>query len=65
MGTRTPSEPLNSFLIVINDLTYSFLSPFLTTPMEMVALITSRICLMIYLIDITHIDHTCDKVGQN
>ena len=30
----------------------------------MVALTTSRIYLIIYLIDITHIDKICDLVGQ-
>ena len=36
----------------------------MTAPLEMVALTTSRIYLMIYLIDITNIDKICDYVGQ-
>ena len=62
MGTSAASEQLNFFQIVIYDLwpTYSFL----LAPLKMVALTTSRIYLMIYLIDITHIDKICDKVGQ-
>ena len=42
MGTSIVSEPLNFFTIVINDLstTYSFLSPFLTAPLEMATSIT-------------------------
>ena len=32
----------------------------MTVPLEMVALATSRIYLMIYLIDITYIDKICD-----
>ena len=38
-----------------------FLLPF---PLEMVTLTTSRINLMIYLIDATNIDKICDLVGQ-
>ena len=63
MGTSVASEPLNFFIIVICDLrpTYSFSPPFyMTVPLEMVALTTSRIYLMIYVIDITHIDKICD-----
>ena len=40
--------------------TYSFL----LAPLKMVALTTSRVYLMIYLIDITHVDKICDYVGQ-
>ena len=36
---------------------------FLLAPLKMVALTTSRIHLMIYLIYITHIDKRCDYVG--
>ena len=36
----------------------------MTVPLEMDALITSRIYLMIYLIDIINIDKICDEVGQ-
>ena len=57
MGTNAASEPLKSFILVIYELwpTYSF--PFcITVPLEMVALTTSRIYLMIYLISITDID---------
>ena len=48
---------------MIYDLLIVF-SPFLTVPMEMVALTTLRIYFMIYLIDITNIDKICDEVGQ-
>ena len=42
MGMRVASEPLNFFIILICELwpTYSFSSPFLTAPLEMVALTT-------------------------
>ena len=63
METSAASELLNFFIILIYDLrpTYSFSPPFcMTVPLEMVALTTSRIYLMIYLIDITHIDKICD-----
>ena len=58
MGTSAVSVPLNFFIIVIYDLcpTYSFL----LAPLKMVTLTTSQIYLMIYLIDITHIDKICD-----
>ena len=36
----------------------------MTATFEMVALTTSWIYLMIYLIDITNIDIICDQVGQ-
>ena len=36
----------------------------MTAPLDMVALTTSRIDLMIYLIDITNIDKICDEVGK-
>ena len=49
---------------MIYDLLIVFSSPFLTAPLEVVPLTTSRIYLMIYLIDITNIDKICDKVGQ-
>ena len=61
MGTSAASEPLNSLVIVIfmiYDLLIVF-SFFMTTPLDMVALTTSRIYLMIYLIDITNIDKIC------
>ena len=54
MGTSAVSEPHNFFIIVICDLF------FLLDPLKMVALTTSRIYLIIYLIDITHIDKICD-----
>ena len=62
MGTSIVGEPLNFLIIVIYDLstTYSFLSSFLTAPLEMATLITLRIYLMIYLIDITNIAKICD-----
>ena len=42
MGTKVASETLNFFIIVICELcpTYSFSSPFLNAPLEMVALTT-------------------------
>ena len=66
MGTSAASEPLNFFIIVIYDLrpTYSFLL-FMTVPFEMVAMTTSRIYLMIYLIDITNIDKYVMKLAKN
>ena len=64
MGTSGASEPLNFFIIVfIYDLLIVVSSFFMTVPLKMVALTTSRIYLMIYLIDITNID-TCDLAGQ-
>ena len=51
-------------LYMIYDLLKVSLSFFMTVPLEMVALTTSRIYLMICLIDITNIDNICDKVGQ-
>ena len=62
MGTSAVNEPLNFFIIVIMiyDLFILFSSFFLTAPMEMVALTTSQIYLMLYLIDITNIDKICD-----
>ena len=62
MGTSVATEPLNVSIIVIYDLgpTFSFLLPFLTAPLEMVALTTSEIYLMIYLMDVTSIDKTCN-----
>ena len=53
MGTSTVSEPLNFFIIVIYDLLIVFSSFFMTVPLETVVLTTSKIYLMIYLIDIT------------
>ena len=44
---------------MIYDLLIVF-SPFLTSPLEMVALTTLWIYLMIYSIDITNIDKICD-----
>ena len=53
METSAASEPLNFFIIVIYDIVvFSF---FITAPLEMVAITTSRIYLMIYFIDITNI----------
>ena len=49
---------------MIHDLLIVFSSFFMTAPLEMVALTTSRIYLMIYLIDITNIEKNCDLVGQ-
>ena len=43
MGMSAASEPLNSFIIVIYDLLIVYSSFFMTTPLEMVALTTSRI----------------------
>ena len=62
MGTSSANEPLNFFIIVIYDLcpTHSFLPFFMTSPLEMIALTTSRNYSMVYLIDITSIDKTCD-----
>ena len=64
MGTGTASEPLNSFIIVINDqiydLTIVFSSFFMPAPLEMVALTTSHIYLMIYLLDITNMEKICN-----
>ena len=62
MGTSVASEPLNSFIIVkmIYDLLIVFSSFFMTMTLEMVAFSTSRIYLIIYLIDITGIDKICD-----
>ena len=61
MGTSVASEPLNFFIIVIDDIwpTYGFLLAHL----EMVALTPSQIYLMRYLIDITthRIGHFKDK----
>ena len=37
---------------------------FMNAPLEMVALATSWIYLMIYLIDITNVDKICDSVSQ-
>ena len=49
---------------MIYDLLIVFSSIFMTAPFEMVALTTSRIYLMMYLIDITDVDKICDSVGQ-
>ena len=54
MGTSAASEPLNFYIIVIYALS------FLLAPLKMVALTTTRINLMIYLIYITHIEKMCD-----
>ena len=40
------------------------INSFLCAPLKIVAFTTSRIYLMIYLIDITHIDKICDLVDQ-
>ena len=63
MGTSAASEPLNSFIIdiyMIYDLLIVFSSFYMTAPLEMVALTTSQILLLVYLIDITYIDKICD-----
>ena len=62
MGKSAANESLSSFIIVIYDLwpTYSFLHFNITEPLEMVALTTSRIYLMIYLKDVANIDKKCD-----
>ena len=62
MGTSAASKPLNFFIIVIYDLWPAYC--FLLAPLKMFALATSRTYLMIYLIDNTHLDKICDKVGQ-
>ena len=49
---------------MIYDLLLVFSSFIMTAPLDMVALTTSRIDLMIYLIDITNIDKICDEVGK-
>ena len=49
---------------MIYDLLKVFSYFFMTAPLEMVALTTSRIYLMIYFTDITNIDKICNKVGQ-
>ena len=49
---------------MIYDQLTVFSSFFLTSPLEIVALSTSLIYLMIYLIDITNIDKICDKECQ-
>ena len=59
MGTSVASEPLNFYMIY--DLLIIISSPFLNAPLEMVALTTAWIYLMIYLIDITNID----KMAKN
>ena len=54
MGTSTASEPLNSSIIVIQYIIYDlivFSSFFMTAPLEMDALATSGIYLMINLRD--------------
>ena len=62
MGTSAASEPLYFFIIVIMiyDLLTIFSSFFMTLTLELVALTTLRIYLMINLIDITNIDKICD-----
>ena len=53
---------VTSDVIFHNLQTYTFVkgSFFMTAPLEMFALTTSRIYLMIYLIDSTNIDKICD-----
>ena len=63
MGMSAASEPLNFFVVVIYmifNLLIVFSSLFMAAPLKMVALTTSRIYLMVYLIDITNIDKICD-----
>ena len=50
--------PLNFYMIY--DLLIVFSSFYITAPLQMVALTTSWIYLMIYLINITNIDKICD-----
>ena len=50
---------------MIYDLHIVFSTHFLTASLEIVALTTLRIYLMIFLVDITNIDKICDEVGQN
>ena len=57
MNSEYQTSPIQT---LIYGLLIVFSSPFLTSPLEMVALTTSRIYLMIYLIDITNIDKICD-----
>ena len=45
---------------MIYDLLIVFSSFFMSAPLEMVALTTSRIYLMIYFIYVTNIDKICD-----
>ena len=47
-------------LYMIFDILIVFSFPFLTDPLKIVELTTSRIYLVIYLIDITHIDKICE-----
>ena len=58
------SFPLNAFIIVIyisHDLPIVFSYFFMMhAPLEMVAFTTSRIYVMLYLIDIINIDKICD-----
>ena len=48
-------------MIIIVLIVFSF---FITAPLEMVAVTTSCIYLMIYLKNIANIDNICDEVGQ-
>ena len=49
---------------MIYNLLIVFSFPFLTAPLEMVALTTKQVYLMINLINITNIDKICDKVAK-
>ena len=63
MGTSAVSEPHNFFIVVLHmiyDLLIVFSTFFMTVALEIVALTTSRIYLMIHLINITDIDKICD-----
>ena len=59
MGTSAASGPLNLFIIVIFML-YDLPKVFSSPPIENSALTTLWIYLIIYLIDISHIDKICD-----
>ena len=63
MGTSAASEPLYFFIIVIYDLwpTYSFLLP---SHWKSPHWPCHRFTSWFYLIDITHIEKICDKVGN-
>ena len=58
MGTSAANEPLDSFIsaYMIYELLIVFSYFFMSSPLEMVAFTTSRIYLVIDVIDITSID---------
>ena len=63
MGTSAASEPLNSFHNY--DLLIVFSSFLTNAPLEMVALTTSQIYLMLYLKDIINTDKNVIKLAKN